>query len=118
MKVRGDLAPSAAFTLEKQPKNPGFSLARFYENVRPFEETTGDQTMSGFEYDEYHLELADTGNLQDDIFNNYDYYMGVAKLQELVPEDDGDVGLEEVKEHVANLTLAVEIMLGVYDDEL
>ena len=31
MRVRGDNAPSNAFTLEEQPKKPGFFLVRFYD---------------------------------------------------------------------------------------
>ena len=33
MKVRGDLPPSNAFTVEAQPQKPGVALVRFYENV-------------------------------------------------------------------------------------
>ena len=36
MRVRGDNAPSNAFTLEEQPKKPGFFLVRFYENAQEF----------------------------------------------------------------------------------
>ena len=57
MKVRGDNAPANAFSLEEQPDKPGYCLVRFYENVTPFSETQGELTVSGFEYDEYHLEL-------------------------------------------------------------
>ena len=31
MRVRGDNAPSNAFSLEEQPNNPGVALVRFYE---------------------------------------------------------------------------------------
>ena len=55
MKVRGDNAPANAFSLEEQPDKPGYCLVRFYENVAPFSETQGELTVSGFEYDEYHL---------------------------------------------------------------
>ena len=112
MRVRGDLAPCAAFTLEQQPKKPGFVLARFYENTTPFSETIGEQTVSGYEYDEYQLELSDTGNLQEDVYNNFDYYLSVAKLSGENPDDD----LESINEHLANVTLALDIVLGVYDD--
>ncbi len=87
MRVRGDNAPPNAFTYEAEPKKPGFVLARFYENVAPFEETRDGLTMSGFEYDEYHLELADTGDLQSDILNNYDHYFGVAKQMDAEREE-------------------------------
>ena len=31
MRVRGDNAPSNAFSLEEQPNKPGVALVRFYE---------------------------------------------------------------------------------------
>ena len=82
MRIRGDNAPSNAFSMEEQPKRPGFVLVRFYENILPFEETDGDLTISGYEYDEYHLELAYYAGLSDDILNNYDGYFAQAKLLE------------------------------------
>lgn len=82
MRVRGDLQPSNAFTLEEQPKHPGYLLARFFENVATFEETKDGLTVSGYEYDEYHLELADAPGLTDDILTNYSAYLTEAKLKE------------------------------------
>lgn len=82
MRVRGDLAPSNAFSLEEQPKKPGFVLVRFYGNVEPFEEKHDDLTIKGFEYDEYHLELKDYDGLSDDILNSYDGFLAQAKLEE------------------------------------
>ena len=82
MRVRGDLQPSNAFTLEEQPKHPGYLLARFFENVAPFEETKNGLTVSGYEYDEYHLELADAPGLTDDLLSNYSAYLTEAKLNE------------------------------------
>lgn len=82
MRVRGDLEPSNAFTLEDQPKKVGKVLVRFFENVTPFEETDGDLTISGYEYDEYHLELDNYDSLFFDILNSYDGYLAQAKLAE------------------------------------
>lgn len=82
MRVRGDLEPNNAFTLEDQPKKAGKVLARFFENVTPFEETDGDLTISGYEYDEYHLELDNYDSLFFDILNSYDGYLAQAKLAE------------------------------------
>ena len=66
MKVRGDNAPANAFSLEEQPDKPGYCLVRFYENVAPFSETQGELTISGFEYDEYYLELPFYDGIYDD----------------------------------------------------
>lgn len=94
MRVRGDNAPSNAFTLEEQPKKPGYYLARFFENAQEFSEEKEGLTVSGWEYDEYHLELADTGSLEEDVLNNYDALLEQAKAAEAENEDGGSEGLE------------------------
>ena len=90
MRVRGDNAPSNAFTLEEQPKKPGFFLVRFYENVQEFSETRDGLTITGWEYDEYHLELADTGSLSEDVLANFDTLLAQAKAAE-TPAEQGDL---------------------------
>lgn len=86
MRVRGDNAPSNAFTLEEQPKKPGFFLVRFYENAQEFSETRDGLTITGWEYDEYHLELADTGSLSEDVLANFDTLLAQAKAAETPAE--------------------------------
>jgi len=86
--------------MEAQPQKPGFVLVRFYENVKPFEETRDGLTISGYEYDEYHLELADTGDLQGDILNLFEYYFEVAKQQEEEVQEAA-FSAEEVEETIA-----------------
>lgn len=90
MRVRGDNAPSNAFTLEEQPKKPGFFLVRFYENAQEFSETRDGLTITGWEYDEYHLELADTGSLSEDVLANFDTLLAQAKAAE-TPAERGDL---------------------------
>ena len=90
MRVRGDNAPSNAFTLEEQPKKPGFFLVRFYENAQEFSETRDGLTITGWEYDEYHLELADTGSLSEDVIANFDTLLTQAKAAE-TPAEQGDL---------------------------
>lgn len=90
MRVRGDNAPSNAFTLEEQPKKPGFFLVRFYENAQKFSETRDGLTITGWEYDEYHLELADTGSLSEDVLANFDTLLAQAKAAE-TPAEQGDL---------------------------
>lgn len=94
MRVRGDVQPSNAFTLEEQPKKPGFCLVRFFENAKEFSEKEEGLTVSGWEYDEYHLELADTGSLDEDVLNNYDALLEQAKAAEAENEGGGSEGLE------------------------
>ena len=90
MRVRGDNAPSNAFTLEEQPKKPGFFLVRFYENAQEFSETRDGLTITGWEYDEYHLELADTGSLSEDVLAHFDTLLAQAKAAE-TPAEQGDL---------------------------
>lgn len=90
MRVRGDNAPSNAFSLEEQPNKPGVALVRFYENAEPFEEKRDELTISGWVYDEYHLELADTGSLSEDVLANFDTLLAQAKAAE-TPAEQGDL---------------------------
>ena len=95
MRVRGDVQPGNAFTVEEQPKKPGFCLVRFFENPQEFSEEQGELTVSGWEYDEYHLEMADTGSLEEDVLNNYDALLEQAKAAEAEAEGGGSDDLEE-----------------------
>lgn len=74
MKVYGDNKPSA-FSVEKQPKHPGYVLIRFYENATPVE----SGTYTGWQYAEYHLELADRPDLQEYVQNHYNELLQEAK---------------------------------------
>ena len=85
MKVHGDLNPGT-YTLEPMPDKPGYMLLRLFENVQEFTETMMDLTISGYEYDEYHLELLDTPGLEETILEHYDEYMMEAKLKEAEKE--------------------------------
>ena len=128
MRVRGDAAPSNAFTLEEQPKKPGYVLVRFFENAQEFTETQGDLTISGWVYDEYHLELKDTGGLSEDILNSFEGYLAQAKLLEAetdtVPklkekvaslEEERDSLLEMVSSLEAQVTDAQLALCDVYE---
>lgn len=120
MRVRGDNAPSNAFTLEEQPKKPGFYLIRFYENAKEFSETRDGLTISGWEYDEYHLELADTGSLQEDIVANFDTLFAQAKAAES-PDEQGDLEtrvatLEETSASKADVQAVWDQMAAAYNE--
>ena len=107
MKVIGDNAPSAAFTIEAQPKKPGFVLVRFYENVTEYSSEADGFTINGYRYDEYYLELADTGDLKSEIARRYDYYLKTAKLQE--PADS----IEELRTQLGDISAAFNMLLEV-----
>jgi len=115
MKVRGDNSPPNAFTLEAQPKKPGYVLARFFEHVVPFSETKDGLTISGYEYDEYHLELPDSVNIFNDILEKYDYFLSEAKRQDPAAVDDItqiQLALAELAETQADVQTANELALA------
>ena len=66
MKVNGSINPPR-FTLETNPRRPNFRLARFHENAI--------ETESGWEYDEYCLELPASDTLEAEVETNYDKYL-------------------------------------------
>jgi hypothetical protein len=72
--VYGDNKPTT-FTVEKQPKRPGYCLVRFYENAEPHKA----EGYTGWQYDEYHLELADRPDLQGYVQNHYNELLQEAK---------------------------------------
>ena len=90
--------PSSAFTVEERPKRPGYALVRFFENAEPFEETQGDLTIRGYEYDEYHLELPYYSGLSEDVLGNFESYLAQAKLAEAQEQT-----IPNLKQQVADL---------------
>lgn len=74
MIVHGDNKPEI-FTVEKQPQHHGYCLVRFYENAEPYEA----EGYTGWQYDEYHLELADRPDLREYIQNHYNELFQEAK---------------------------------------
>lgn len=113
MKVRGDLEPINAFTVEAQPKKPGFVLVRFFENAVPFEETEEDTVTGGWEYDEYHLELRNTGDIETDVRNNYKALLSQAKEAERNLDPVGTLRAE-LEEQIA---MVDEVAIGLYETQ-
>ena len=67
MRVRGDNNPGT-FSIEAIPNKPGWCLVRFYENAQEYPEQLDETTITGWEYDEYHLEQPTIS--QEDIEGN------------------------------------------------
>lgn len=74
MTVHGDSKP-ATYTIEKQPKHPGYYLVRFYENVEPYE----TENYVGWQYDEYYLEMPERPDLRVYIQHHYNELLQEAK---------------------------------------
>lgn len=82
MKVRSSVAPSNAFTLDPQPKKPGYVAVRFYEGAMPYEEERMGRKFPGWEYDMYLLEMPDAADLEAKILDGFDIYLAQAKAIE------------------------------------
>lgn len=85
MRVRGSVMPAGAFSIERQPNNPGYMLVRFYENAQQIthQDAMSEQSVTEWEYDEYTMELMGTATLEADIESQYEMYLEQAKLTEL-----------------------------------
>lgn len=77
MRVHGDVKPPE-WTAESCPNKPGTALVRFCLN--PVEEEAEERT--GWVYDEYTVEVADTPGLLDEVAANYDALLREAKASE------------------------------------
>lgn len=118
MLVRSDFAPDGRFSIERAQDKPNFVLIRFYENVRPFTETVEDFTFSGYEYEEYTLELPNTGAMYPDIEANYDVYLRQAKADsDKMTEAEVQTAVKGMEQVLATTDEALielyEMMLGV-----
>lgn len=94
MRARGDSNPGS-YSISQQPKKPGYVLVRFFENARQ----AAGEDASGWEYDEYHLELLAYDGLADDIAANTAPYLTEAKAQET---NETDALKKEVQALAAN----------------
>lgn len=90
MKVRGDTAPANAFSVDENAKHPEIVMVRFYENVEEFSEVMGELTISGWKWDEYHLNLDKYGDMATDILGNFDTLLAQAKLADAGSGGDDD----------------------------
>lgn len=85
MKSYGDKDPGILH-VEQIPGKAEWALARFFENVQLYE----TEDYSGYQYDEYQLELKWYESLETDIINNYDNMIHQAKIadaQKAYPEE-------------------------------
>lgn len=116
MKVTADFPPESRFTVEPIPNKKGFCLARFYDNVEEYSQVMDGETTTGWQYDEYHLELRNSGSLKKDIEGNYDVYFKEAKrlAEQLTPEQVE----ETVKVLKADLKTSDEVAIELYEATL
>lgn len=111
MKRYGDNAPGT-YSIEEQPKKPGYVLVRLFENAVPFTRTDGEREHSSYEYDEYTLELLNYDGLMADLVSNIGYYLNQAKIQEEQNKSPDDK-IAEVKQDVDANALVSDIVFVV-----
>lgn len=68
--------------MEAIPKKLGKSMVRFFQNIKEFSEEKDGVKTSGWEWDEYHLEMSSYGGLADDIAANIAQLLTQAKAIE------------------------------------
>ena len=73
MKVHGDVKPPN-YLIEPAIDQPGMCVVHLYEN--------SVETDDGWEYDEYRLELPNSGGLDVDVPAMMDVYLAAAKAKE------------------------------------
>lgn len=69
MKVQGMIDPGK-FTVERVP-GTNRSLIRLYQNVAPIQ----NEDFTGFEYDEYHVEVETWDGVAQNVNDNYDVFL-------------------------------------------
>ncbi len=69
MKVQGMVDPGS-FTIEKIPGTDR-SLVRLFQNVTPCE----TEQFTGYEYDEYHVEVQTWDGVAQNVVDNYDEFL-------------------------------------------
>lgn len=69
MKVQGMVDPGS-FTVERIPGS-GRSLVRLFQNVTPVQ----TEDFTGYEYDEYHVEVETWDGIAANVRENYDIFL-------------------------------------------
>lgn len=82
MKVQGMVNPGS-FSVEQIP-GTNRSLVRLYQNIEACEE----ENFSGFQYDEYHVEVETWPGLAASVRENYDAYLAKGKDNEVDRSND------------------------------
>lgn len=122
MRVKGDLPPDGAFSVEENPQKEGYVTVRFYENVTPFSHTEGGgdnaRTIEGYEYDEYKLEMENRSGLEADIKGQLSAFLNEAKLVEAEQNTIPNLKSEVARLSTENESLTTQIdnaMLAMCD---
>lgn len=122
MRVKGDLPPDGSFTIEEHPQKDGIVVVRFYENATPYSQTVGEgdsaQTMEGYEYDEYTLELENRPGLEAEIEAQLSAFLNEAKLLEAEQNTIPNLKSEVTRLSSENENLTVQVdnaMLAMCD---
>lgn len=86
MRVRGSNSPSA-FSIEAYGGDPSKVEVRLRENIKAYEEKVEgtNETIQGYEYDEYLFILDKTENLSEIIQNNFEGWLTTGRTLEIDP---------------------------------
>lgn len=76
MRVSRNTPPPGAFAIEQMPGKPGKARIRFFENAEQIIEKTH------WEYDQYSMTVPYRSDLAEEIENNFDDWLGMAKYSD------------------------------------
>lgn len=84
MRVRGSKSPNA-FSIDTYGGDPNKVEVRLYENIKHYEEKREgtEETIKGYEYDEYLFILDNVENLSETIQNNLDEWLSTGRTLEV-----------------------------------
>lgn len=95
--------------MERIPKKLGKSLVRFFQNIK---QVTGEAS-TGWEWDEYHLEVNTYGGLSEDVAANVAQLMAQAKAaedeQNAIP--DLQSGQSQLRSDIEYISMMTEVDL-------
>lgn len=99
--------------MEAIPKKLGKSMVRFFQNIKEFSEEKDGVKTSGWEWDEYHLEMSSYGGLADDIAANIAQLLTQAKAIEdeknIIP--DLQTSQSQMRSDIEYLSMMTEVDL-------
>ncbi len=99
--------------MEAIPKKLGKSMVRFFQNIKEFSEEKDGVKTSGWEWDEYHLEMSSYGGLADDIAANIAQLLTQAKAIEdeknIIP--DLQTNQSQMRSDIEYLSMMTEVEL-------
>ena len=82
MKARGSAKPDGLCMVERHPQRPEIAIVRLFANPTEYEQLQQEATVTGWEYEEYLLEVPYYDGLVADVNAAYEGWLAQAKAAE------------------------------------